>query len=515
MNKFKILIVEDDNISMQVISMIAKKYSLNVLNAINGKEGLELFKKEQPDLVISDISMPIMNGLIMSQHIREINQEVPIVLASALNESDIIIESIQLGVSEYIIKPLDTSKLKRIIERVKSKYLLQKELDEKNKYLQIFSSALDKTNSPIIIANKNFEIEFVNTEFENIINKNRDELLGTNFSDLLIEDEKDKFKALILSLKIDESIKEEFVIQNRNGSKYWLVLNTTAILNEKSNQTYYVILMNDITASKFEEQYLLNSNTLLESKIRERTAELEFAKEKAEASAKAKGLFLAKVSHELRTPLNGILGITDILLDTELNEKQTKFLNLLKHSGKNLLRLINDILDFTKIESDKIKLKEADFDLSEIIDELSNLYINEIKQKNLKLHVEICDNLPSVIYGDGKKLRQVLTNLLGNAIKFTLKGEVHLIANCRIEGEKFIILFTIQDSGIGIPEDKFDLLFQAFSQVDDKLARSFEGSGLGLVISKEFVELMNGKIWFESQVNVGTKFFIEIPFGKV
>lgn len=515
MNKFRILIVEDDNISMQVISMIAKKYTSEIITATNGKEGLELFKREQPDLIISDISMPIMSGLVMSQKIREINQDVPIVLASALNEADIILESIKFGVSEYIIKPLDTTKLKKILERVKSKYLLQKELDEKNKYLQIFSSALDKTNSPIIIASKNLDIEFTNKEFESLIAYEKDELLGLNFTIFLSNEEKLKFETLITSLKLDESVKQEFVIQNKIGSQFWLTVNITAILNQKSNQTYYVILMNDITASKFEEQYLLNSNTLLESKIRERTAELEFAKEKAEASAKAKGLFLAKVSHELRTPLNGILGITDILLDTEINEKQTKFLNLLKHSGKNLLRLINDILDFTKIESDKIKLKEAEFDLSEIIDELTHLYVNEIKQKNLKLDVVICDNLPKLLYGDGKKLRQVLTNLLGNAIKFTLKGEVKLSAKCDKSGEQTLILFTIEDTGIGIPEDKFDLLFKAFSQVDDNLARSFEGSGLGLVISKEFVELMKGKLWFESQVGIGTKFFIEIPFGKV
>jgi len=515
MHKFTIMVVEDDNVSMQVISMIAKKFASHIITAINGKEGLALYQKEKPDLIISDISMPLMNGLIMAQKIREINQEVPIVLASALNEADILIESIQIGINEYIIKPIDTTKLKRIITRLKEKALLQKDLDEKNKFIHIFKAALDRTNNPIIVINKHLNIKFTNAEFESLFSNTRKELIGTQFLDFFDEAEKLKFNEMIDSLNLNQSVKTEFVLRNKENSKFWMILNTTKIYNEISRQTYFVILMNDITASKFEEKYLLNSNTLLESKIRERTAELEFAKEKAEASTKAKGLFLAKVSHELRTPLNGILGITDLLLESEINEKQTKFLNLLKHSGKNLLRLINDIIDFTKIESGKITLKESEFELFEIIDELTNLYINELKQKNLKLTIDVCDNLPIRLLGDGKKLRQILTNILGNAIKFTLKGSVNFTAICKQAEDNFVILFTIEDTGIGIPEDKFNLLFQSFSQIDDNLARSFEGSGLGLVISKEFVELMNGKIWFESQVSVGTKFFIEIPFKKV
>ncbi len=240
-------------------------------------------------------------------------------------------------------------------------------------------------------------------------------------------------------------------------------------------------------------------------------AELRNAKEAAESANQTKGAFLSTMTHELRTPLNGVLGLTSLLLDTELNAEQLDLVNTIRTSGDTLLTLINDILDFSKIEANKLELEQSNFDLRSYIEETLDLVAPQAMAKGLNLAYLINNDVPFQICQDATRIRQILANLLSNAIKFTDHGDVTVLVSAKKLTETvWKFHFAVQDTGIGIPADRFDRLFQSFSQVDASMTRRFGGTGLGLAISKRLAELMAGEMWVESQLGHGSTFHFTI-----
>ncbi len=289
-------------------------------------------------------------------------------------------------------------------------------------------------------------------------------------------------------------------IKHSNGNYIWIAAKGKCIRNEQGKPYRLVGIITDITDKKIAEE------------------QLKSTKEQAEVANQTKSQFLATMSHEIRTPMNAVIGMTGLLLDTQLTSQQREFVEIIRNSGDAMLTLINDILDFSKIESGKLEIEEQTFNLRSCIEESLDLVAPKASEKNLELVYIMDAETYELISGDIARLRQILVNLLSNAIKFTKSGEVTLsvTSSLKTQSESTLheIIFTVKDTGIGIPEDRMDRLFKPFSQVDASTTRQYGGTGLGLVISQRLVEMMGGKINVESKIGEGSSFSFSIftPF---
>jgi signal transduction histidine kinase/CheY-like chemotaxis protein len=242
-------------------------------------------------------------------------------------------------------------------------------------------------------------------------------------------------------------------------------------------------------------------------KLKEQNRQLELERQRSEEATRAKSSFLASMSHEIRTPLNGIIGVTDLVLDTKLTRAQRDYLSLVRESGESLICVINDILDFSKIEADKLDLEHEPFDLVESLGDVLRSMVFRAHSKGLELALWVSPSVHSSVIGDRSRLRQVVVNLVGNAIKFTEKGEVVVSVHTESRtADDVVIQISVRDTGIGIPVDNFEKIFEDFKQVDQSTTRRFGGTGLGLAISRKLVQLMGGRIWVESTLGEGSTF---------
>lgn len=292
-----------------------------------------------------------------------------------------------------------------------------------------------------------------------------------------------------------------------------IVIEESPIMPDTGNRRYYMSSKVPLFDENKEKVIGILGSSIDITELKKVEQQLREAKELAERMTQAKSNFLATMSHELRTPLNGILGMAQVLIGQELSPEQKEYVEAIELSGRNLLELINDVLDFSRLEAGQIELHPEVTSLARLIDDIALIMQYVIQNKAIELKIEIDPELPEYVLADTVRLRQILINLIGNAIKFTLQG--HVLITVRLLSKKdnmADIEINIEDTGIGIPTDKLNAVFERFTQVESQYGRRFEGSGLGLAIVKNLIEMMDGSIQVQSELGVGSKFSFTIPF---
>src|ERR1700730_12662381 len=369
---------------------------------------------------------------------------------------------------------------------------LEKRVEERTAYL---NALIENNPLAVMVLDAERKVQLCNPAFEHLFQYTRQEVIGKPVDGLLADgDLLLEAQSISLQARSDRVVS---LVTRRRRKDLTLVdveLHTVGLLVNAELQGSLVIYQ-DISVRKRAEEAM------------------QHAKEAAEAASRAKSEFLANMSHEIRTPMNGIMGMTELVLDTELDSEQREYLNMAKLSADSLLSLINDILDYSKIEAGKLEIEAIDFNLGDIIGDTMKALSLRAHQKGLELAYDVQPDNPSALVGDPGRLRQIIVNLVGNAIKFTEKGELIVYVKVDSRTKNDIKLhFTIADTGIGIPAEKQSAIFEAFTQADGSMSRTYGGTGLGLTISSRLVGFMRGRIWVESELGMGSRFHFTAHF---
>jgi len=380
---------------------------------------------------------------------------------------------------------------------------------------QYARSLIEASLDPLFTISPEGKITDINNASIDITEVTRENLIGTDFFEYFTEPEKARE---IYKQVFAEGFVADFPLTIRDGKLTDVLFNGSVYKDEHGKVIGVVVVARDITDHNRIEKELKEARVLAESATEiaeEAKSKAESATKIAEDAVRSKQQFLSNMSHEIRTPLNAIIGFTKVLLKSELDSKQREYLNAIKMSGDALTVLINDILDLAKVDAGKMIFEQTPFNMAASISAMIHLFETKIQEKNLLLTRKYDNKIPKVLIGDPVRLHQIILNLVSNAVKFTAKGEIIIsVRLLKEDEEKATIEFSVTDTGIGIPEDRMEHIFENFQQASSKTARLYGGTGLGLAISKQLVESQGGSITVKSKLEEGSTFSFILPFQK-
>jgi PAS domain S-box-containing protein len=361
-----------------------------------------------------------------------------------------------------------------------------------------FTSLIDKSWDLIVVAEADLRVAYITSSSERVLGFAADELEGKTFADLVHPDDSAVLIEKLTALPEDESDAASFEVRMRHATGEYRVIAWTATNH-----------LHDASV----KGYVLNGGDVTDA--RQAAADLVAARDAAMAASKTKSEFVSMMSHEIRTPMNGVIGLTELLLETELDKEQSELASGVKISAERLLVIINDILDFSKIEAGKLEIEEAPIDVHDVADDVGRILASMAHGKGLELLVDVQHEVPGSLLGDGTRIQQILLNFGSNAVKFTANGEVMMRVKVLHENaERVALRFEVSDTGLGIAADDQDRLFSAFTQADSSTTRKYGGTGLGLTICRQLVELMGGRLGLDSTLGQGSTFWFELSLRR-
>lgn len=490
MSPINILLVDDKEENIIALEAILKRNDIKLFTTTSPNEALKIAWENHISIALLDVQMPEMDGFELVEMLKSNprTKDILIIFVTAISkEAKYAVKGFGAGAVDYLYKPLDpyitSAKVDAFIQLART----QQEIKQKNDQLQDYATVV--RNSADIICSVNADslrINTINPAVENILGYTAAEVLGKSIVDFAIDSDQPAFRK-----KLGEIIKDnvpmsvaEFQFNTFSKSVIW----TECRISYRARTIFMNI--SDVSPQKSYQQQLIKS------------------KEVAEYGKKVKETFLANMSHELRTPVNGIIGLTNLLYKTPINDQQKNLLNMLETSSKSLLGVINDVLDLSKIEAGKFSIVRTPNNIREVINSVYGLLKYQADEKNIDFLLEVDNDVPQILLLDSLRLNQILMNLLSNAIKFTDRGYVKLTVSVlqKTDNTKVKLKFSVEDTGIGIPQARISRIFESFEQAEDDTANKYGGTGLGLAIVKRLVELKGGDLTVSSKVGEGSVF---------
>ncbi len=529
LKQYTVVVVDDEPNILQALKRCFRREPFQIVSAGSGAEGLKLIEGI-PDIavIISDQRMPEMNGSEFLARSRERAPDAIRILLTGYSDMDTTVTAInEGGASHYIVKqkPWDDAELLQTVQscvrdyhQVKKERHLHEIIDQKNEELRELLCQLTEKNNrlneakeyaenivetvrePLLVLDSELKILTANHNFYDTFKVSPEETIG-RFIYAVGNRQWDIPKLRLLLEEIlprdtvlnGYEVEQDFPVIGRKT----ILLNARQIFRENIGSHIILLAMEDITERKHVEYELL------------------LAKVAAETANIAKSQFLHNMSHEIRTPLNGIFGMSQLLKMTALTEEQQEYIEGLLLSGKNLLSLITDILDLAKIEAGKVRIESTQFNLYRCITDILLIMKCAAREKELVLNVDFARDVPPLLVGDQLRVKQILLNLIGNAVKFTAKGSITISVNLLEQhDETLLVQITIQDTGIGVSPTALDEIFMPFTQEDGTETRRYGGTGLGLTISRRLAELLGGTVTVASTLKVGSCFTVTLPFSR-
>ncbi len=544
-----ILIADDEKSMRDLLSNALKREGYRCFTASNGMEAVKIVKNNEIDLALLDKVMPLMDGIEALKRIKEIDDMVEVLVITGYADAESLEAMVvDHGAYDYILKPFEIKELKRIIKAALQKRELRQKIsldrEELEKRMRELEKAFEErtfqlresqvrykniveSSHDLICIVQNGCLEFVNPRVSELTGYAGEELLNRPFVKLIHPDDSSLVTDLYGKRAQDEIVPsvDTFRFLKKNGDALWM---ESSIVNTSWNGQHATLaVLRDVSERKRAEEDLRSAYEAVEEKVNERTLELNRAKVAAEAANRAKSEFLTTMSHELVTPLNAIIGFSELLENQSfggLNEKQIRYVGNVLASSRKLLRLVRDILDLSLVEAGKMKLQPSRFNVKELLENS----LDTVKEKAFRNGISLDFHIASELEGltavaDAQKLKQILHNLLNNGVKFTPKGgTVHLSAQLVSEPDPALqeknvryLQISVADTGIGIKAEDHGKIFREFKQLDSSYSRAYEGTGLGLALSRKLVEMHGGRICMESEgLGKGSTFIFTIPLEK-
>ncbi|MBF0224063.1 MAG: response regulator [Desulfobacterales bacterium] len=519
----RVLIIEDSEDDAILMTRLLKKggYKL-VWRRIANAESLISALDEPWDIILSDYSMPGFDGRSALEIVKNKGMDIPFIVISGFLIEENAVEILKAGAGDFVAK----GQWARFVPAIERELREAEERREKQKAKKAKEEAEARYRSLFEHMNEGVYQSTPEGHFI-VANPAMARILGYDSSDELIQKTAKINEHLFVNLNEQHEffryLKQtgsvngfEAQMFRKNRAKIWVSIHSHAIRNNEGDVELIEGWVEDISERRQAEEELKKYREHLEKMVALRTSELKSAneelqkaKEIADAATRAKSEFLANMSHEIRTPMNGVISAAELIMNEELSPKVNKYLQIIHTSAYSLLGVINDILDFSKIEAGQLVEEKAPFLLNELLDNIISIFISKASEKRIELLLDMDTDIPIDLIGDSLRLQQILTNLIGNAIKFTDQGGsvtigVKNISNLKDEVK---LQFSIEDTGIGINDEQIDKLFKPFSQADASITRKYGGTGLGLTICKQLVKMMGGEIWVKSELNKGSSFF--------